>query len=800
MTTYIYASQKKPTNSYISVPYYAKGPHGQPLGPSDPFNNFFGSYIPIRINPAPSSGGTSGTPRVLQGKKNNAEDVNKTTYQWNIVKLFGSNSTANSMLKSYDGSGVRVGVFADGFDDNCKDKFKNYVEDPRKKIFLHETFDPRQMGTALSGIIAADPDKTAGKVTGIASGSSITCVFMARAEHVMIFHPSSPALRDVLNKIQNFDVLTLNFYSSEYQKMFGVDYGAKENSLYTQNFVKTIVDQVTIGRNGLGTVLVHGTYNDDLGDVHHDTGFNLLASSPYVIAVGAITSENDVAEYSQRGSATLTSAPSSGGSQKILTIDRPGWYGYSFGDTTTDLGGTNAAAAEVTAVVADMMQANHRLGARDVQKILALASHNPHSTFEQTRDMMSGWTVNHAAQELNGGGYHFSNDLGFGELNAHDAIREAIAWKYMNHEPETFKNSSMISISPSYTTNKEDLVNHLESHDFYFDVKGKNYVENVMLTTQLTAAEFNHLTITVTSPSGTSSVLFSTAYSSAKDPDRHGEALQSASWVLNSHAFLGENAEGTWRVDFTDTDPAETFGNDLTVLSIIGPSDEHIPAAGNTTTNTIAYNPKIYFNPHVHHYTDEAPMMFARDPNALTLHDRSPGSWIDTAMMTGTEWINLQSGTTSTYNGKTFLEIGSDTTINKVTLGDGPSQVYCNNNGDRVVAGNGTAVIHGGSGNDVFIAGSGYATIDGGGGFDRFVFDHVGFGQVSIDGFVKGHDTIDLRGLNLDPLNRGFGFGKLSIADNGSTISISHFDEANDVITLTNTHQQHLTHSDFLFA
>ena len=109
------------------------------------------------------------------------------------------------------------------------------------------------------------------------------------------------------------------------------------------------------------------------------------------------------------------------------------------------------------------------------------------------------------------------------------------------------------------------------------------------------------------------------------------------------------------------------------------------------------------------------------------------------------------------------------------------------------MGGNGPAWIQGGRGADTFIAGSGSETITGGDGADTFVFDHAGFGFVTITDFTKGVDHLDLRGLGTD-------LHTLRIADSGSAIQISNIDPAGDTILLANSHNQHLGSSDFLFA
>lgn len=685
--------------------------------------------------------------------------------QWNIVKLFGSAETAHSMLAKYNGAGVHVADYDDGIDKSVAALMTHY-DASRELVINGIKADPGILtgagqgvhGTATNGIIATDPTKTGGRVTGIANGAWLT--------DVNVFSGPAATATGYLMALQqmvNFDV-TNNSYGST-AKWSELNLGFYSYG----NFLISSLEYVgNTGRGGLGTIIVKSAGNNWSID-HRDAGTQAFNVDRHVVTVGAMDSNDTVSYYSQRGASLLTCAPSNGASKEITTTDRTGTAGYSDSNITTTFGGTSAAAPEVTAVVADMLGANGKLGARDVQAILALASHDNETawfTTAATHNMAYGWTVNHAAGAFNGGGYHFSNDEGFGELNAHDAIREAAVWSYMNPTAQTYNNEVHLSAAakvaaPPTTTGAS----------FTFDVTGDETVENADLTLNVSTANLNNLKVVLTGPSGTQSIVLDSSVS-----------IKDSSWVsypggvnvtLSSHAFLGESAHGTWKAQVFDS-----IKSDL--LSVNGAT---LDLYGSATSQA-----------HIFHYTDEAFKMVASDWSRLVLHDNSGvGDWVDTAMMTGTEALDLRTGGISFEDGAPFLLVGSDTVVNNATLGDGRCTVRCNDKGDTIVAGNGTAFVTGGAGNDTFIAGSGSETIWGGGGRDNFVFDHRGFGAATITDFTQGDDHLDLRGL-------GLSFANLKIADNGSTIAISNFDPQGDVITLLNSHNQHLTAGDFLFA
>ena len=735
--------------------------------PSDESGTEAGSFWPllqaVSVRSAVADAGSAGSVRgqaegILDRFAQRSTTQTTPGEQWNITKLFGSAATAKAMLAKYNGAGVHVGVYDDGIDKSASALMTHY-DATREVVINNRKADPGILsgngqgihGTATNGIIGADPTKTGGQVTGIAYGASLTDV------NIFSGLAASNSV-EAIRQMAKFDV-TSNSWG----------WSVKWADLGYRPYIDDFAYAAANGRGTLGTVIVKAAGNDWWTD-HRDAATQEFNVDRHVVTVGAIDSNDTVAWYSQRGASLLTSAPSNGADLGITTTDRPGSAGYASGDITTTFGGTSAAAPEVAAVVADMLGANNRLGARDVQVILALASHDNETsgfTTAATGNMAYGWTVNHAGAAFNGGGYHFSNDEGFGELNAHDAIREAAAWSYMNPIAQTSQNEVHLAA----TAGGAIVPATASGASLAFTITKAETVENADLTLDIATANLNNLQVVLTSPSGTRSIILDV--SQTLRGESTNDATGGTTLTLGSHAFLGEAAQGTWKAQVIDKVAGDAVRIKSATLDLYGsaPSQSH-----------------------QFHYTDEAIKMDAFDPGRITLHDPSGvGSWIDTAMMTGIEVIDLHAGRTSTENGKAFLTIGTDTTINKLILGDGNCTVTCNDNGDTVVSGNGTAQVLGGKGNDIFVAGSGSQIVTGGGGSDTFVFNHAGFGSTLITDFSQGADHLDLRGLGTD-LNH------IRIADNGVAITISNIDTAGDTIQLANTHHQHLNASDFLFA
>ena len=77
-----------------------------------------------------------------------------------------------------------------------------------------------------------------------------------------------------------------------------------------------------------------------------------------------------------------------------------------------------------------MLQANAGLGWRDVQNILAASATHTGSAIGAVTpgtNENGNWFLNNAT-DWNGGGMHFSNDYGYGMVNAYNAVRMAEVW------------------------------------------------------------------------------------------------------------------------------------------------------------------------------------------------------------------------------------------------------------------------------------------------------------------------------------------------------------------------------------
>lgn len=167
------------------------------------------------------------------------------------------------------------------------------------------------------------------------------------------------------------------------------------------------------GRGGRGIVICYAAGNEGMDFV------NVYGRHPDVICVGASTSDDTYADYSNRGREVTVCAPSNG-SWPILAarafwdqgisgeVGAAKWYygdGVDRGSRYQHFGGTSSATPLVAGICALILSANPNLTAREVKQILC-----------QTADKIGS-----PSEYVNGQ----SQKYGFGRVNAGRAVQEA---------------------------------------------------------------------------------------------------------------------------------------------------------------------------------------------------------------------------------------------------------------------------------------------------------------------------------------------------------------------------------------
>jgi subtilisin-like proprotein convertase family protein len=292
---------------------------------------------------------------------------------------------------------------------------------------------------------------------------------------------------------------------------------------------------------------------------------------PYNIVVGATNAAGVQASYSTAGSSIWVSAPGGEYGENEALITRPYKYFYQPAMVTTDqstctkgysragannsyfnngdannvscdytnsMNGTSSA-APATALLLD---ARTDLGWRDVKHILASTaskidpSRGPVSVTLGNGDYVAelGWTRNQA-------GYDFHDVYGFGALKVDAALEMARTWVVGTLGPlvtRDWLSSGTIAV-PIPDFNKDG-----GSSDIVVPAGQGLVIEAVQIQWSATHEEMRDMGVQLTSPMGTTSILFNirSAFTSGGPTDM----------ILLSNAFYGERSAGTWRITVVD--------------------------------------------------------------------------------------------------------------------------------------------------------------------------------------------------------------------------------------------------------
>lgn len=285
-------------------------------------------------------------------------------------------------------------------------------------------------GTEVAGLITAELDHA--RIAGVSPGAKLaswvifdTNNVVTSDEHLMDMYQYAP---DIV-AVQNHSWGGGNFVIGQVGPTLLEQIG--------------IANAVTLGRNGLGSVMVRSAGNDRYVAAQgilaraDDDGY---PDDPQVIAVAAVKKNTSrVTSYSEPGACILVAAPSGDvdadpNAFPILTTDllgldgvnQIGYFppnqdlsGYAF--NAFGFTGTSAAAPQIAGIAALVLSKNSGLGYRDVQQILALSAR--HFDFADP-DIVT-----------NGAGLRVSHNVGFGIPDAGHSVWLASIWS--NRPPLT---------------------------------------------------------------------------------------------------------------------------------------------------------------------------------------------------------------------------------------------------------------------------------------------------------------------------------------------------------------------------
>ena len=582
--------------------------------------------------------------------------------QWYLTAL-----GLDALGTDVSGAGITVGVVDDGIDYSHPDlttqinkalgydtQFSNSQTpgDGQPKYPNLIGLPPDDHGTAVAGIIAAQGNNETG-IVGIAPDAKLVSTRVKW---------SWDQITEALSLQHQFDVSNNSWGAID-------PFGDNFNSTALTFAYQALRTGVEEGRNGLGTVFVFSAGNSaSSGD---NTNYHNFQNAREVISVGAAEADGSTASFTTPGANVLVGTYGVG----LLTTDRhqKGW-GYNSSSDYTNFSGTSAAAPVVSGVVALMLEANSKLGYRDVQEILAYTASHPDN---------QDWKVN-AASNWNFGGLKFNDNLGFGLVDARAAVTLAQTWTQVSHA------SNEVSASARAFNLNAPIPDGSGAYSKTFTIDANELVEHVELGVDLRHTRLGDITIELISPNGTVSTLMNRPTVNAEQPfglsGTDSGVPTHLLWDFSSVQFWGEEAAGTWTVSIKDVRAEETGTLQSLSLRIYGAQD--------TGDDTYVLTDEAFSNATTH-----------------VLNDESGHDVINASTVTSDMSIDLAGGLMASKG--VIDTISSWTVIEDLVTGSG---------NDRLTGNAANNLMQGRDGNDTMEGGVGKDSLIGGGGSDAAVY------------------------------------------------------------------------------
>ncbi len=297
-----------------------------------------------------------------------------------------------------------------------------------------------------------------------------------------------------------------------------------------------------------GITLPSTSMNQEIDNSNYDGQANYYG----VMAICGVGINGKKSFYSEEGANLWVCSHTQGNSSTettsaIATTDPTGSKGFNTSGANLNFtnlnynnkfNGTSSAAPLASGVIALLLQGYPNLGWRDVREIIARSARRNDPTD-------SDWV-------LNGAGIYVNHKYGFGTIDANSVLTFAKTWTPLVGN-QIVTNTVWQTNGGAFTTIPDNSTNGV-SQNIVVSGSGITNIEWVTLEFVSNHSFFGDLTIILTSPGGTKSIL-AKKHNCFLSTGAQGTCPMSVSdpWKFGSARHLGEAANGTWTVQVWDT-------------------------------------------------------------------------------------------------------------------------------------------------------------------------------------------------------------------------------------------------------
>ncbi|XP_067681531.1 neuroendocrine convertase 2-like [Haliotis asinina] len=288
--------------------------------------------------------------------------------------------------------------------------------------------------------------------------------------------------------------------------------------------MRAIVNGVNNGRNGKGNIYVWASGD---GGPNDDCNCDGYAASMWTISINSATNDGQTAGYDESCSSTLASTFSNG---KATSRDAGVATTDLYGNCTASHSGTSAAAPEAAGVFALALEANRNLTWRDIQHLTVLTSKR-NSLYDSNG--VHEW-------KYNGAGLEFNHLFGYGVLDAAAMVDLAHTWKGL---PERFHCTAGSDSTERYFDMSNPIRITIDTDGCAGSDSEVNYLEHVQSFITLRATFRGTVTIYLTSPMNTTSMILS------QRPNDDDSKNGFTRWPFMTTHTWAEMPHGRWTLD-----------------------------------------------------------------------------------------------------------------------------------------------------------------------------------------------------------------------------------------------------------